>query len=106
MGVVGRLFDRLLGLPETTTPDVEVARDLRVPMPDGVTLVADRCRPLGAGSLPVVLVRSPYGKHRGCGGGSVGWVGGEPEAEQVAAPLRLRMVVVGRAAVQDDMVVE
>src|SRR5687767_11012973 len=35
-----------------------------------------------------------------------GRFGGEPEAEQVAAALRLGVVLVGRAAVQDDVVVE
>ncbi|MCA2221102.1 CocE/NonD family hydrolase [Nonomuraea aurantiaca] len=64
MGVLGRLFDRYLGLPEAVVHDVAVARDLRVPMPDGVVLLADRYRPRGAGPLPVVLMRTPYGKHR------------------------------------------
>ncbi|MEO3871741.1 CocE/NonD family hydrolase [Nonomuraea sp. B12E4] len=64
MSVLSWLFDRFLGLPKATTPAVEVTRDLSVPMPDGVVLVADRYRPRGAGPLPVVLVRTPYGKHR------------------------------------------
>ncbi|TMR28942.1 CocE/NonD family hydrolase [Nonomuraea zeae] len=62
--MLSRLFDRYLGLPEPTTPDVEVTRDLRVPMPDGVVLLADRYRPRGSEALPVVLIRTPYGKHR------------------------------------------
>ncbi|GAA3609873.1 CocE/NonD family hydrolase [Nonomuraea rosea] len=64
MSVLSRLFDRYLGLPEPTTPDLDVTRDLRVPMPDGVVLLADRYRPRGSGPLPVVLIRTPYGKHR------------------------------------------
>ncbi|GAA4968116.1 putative CocE/NonD family hydrolase [Nonomuraea thailandensis] len=64
MGMLSRLFDRLLGLPEATTPDLEIARDLRVPMPDGVVLRADRYRPRGSEPLPVVLIRTPYGKHK------------------------------------------
>lgn len=64
MGMLGGLFDRLLDLPEATTPDVEVHHDLRVPMPDGVVLRADRYRPRGAGPLPVVLIRTPYGRRR------------------------------------------
>ncbi|WP_431926759.1 CocE/NonD family hydrolase [Nonomuraea jabiensis] len=64
MGLLSGLLDRFLGLPEATTPDIEVTHDLRVPMPDGVVLLADRYRPRGAGSLPVVLVRTPYGKHK------------------------------------------
>ncbi|RSN68094.1 CocE/NonD family hydrolase [Actinomadura sp. WAC 06369] len=57
-----RIADRLLGLPAETTPAVETARDLRVPMPDGAVLRADLHRPRGAGPLPAVLVRTPYGK--------------------------------------------
>ncbi|MGW0804882.1 CocE/NonD family hydrolase [Nonomuraea sp. NPDC002799] len=64
MSVLSRLFDRILGLPEATTPDLDVTRDLRVPMPDGVVLRADRYRPRSVGPLPVVLIRTPYGRHR------------------------------------------
>ncbi len=31
-------------------------------MPDGVTLLADRYEPVGAGRAPVILIRSPYGR--------------------------------------------
>ncbi|MFH8404256.1 CocE/NonD family hydrolase [Streptomyces sp. NPDC018019] len=61
---LGRLVDRYLDLPEPVTPDVECVRDLRVPMRDGTVLLADRYRPRGAGPLPVVLLRTPYGKHK------------------------------------------
>ncbi|WP_222853854.1 CocE/NonD family hydrolase [Fodinicola acaciae] len=54
-------IDRLLGLPPATTPDVEIHREL-TPMPDGVVLVADRLRPRGDKPLPVVIVRTPYGR--------------------------------------------
>ncbi|OLT36074.1 peptidase S15 [Actinomadura sp. CNU-125] len=54
--------DRLLGLPGETTPAVETARGLPVAMPDGVVLRADLHRPRGAGPLPVVLIRTPYGR--------------------------------------------
>lgn len=64
MGMLSRLFDRFFDLPEATTPDIEIVRDLAVPMPDGVVLLADRYRPRGAGPLPVVLMRTPYGKHK------------------------------------------
>lgn len=64
MSVLGRLFDRFLGLPEALAGEVAVARDLRITMPDGAVLLADRYRPRGAGPLPVVLMRTPYGKHR------------------------------------------
>ncbi|MFI6734233.1 CocE/NonD family hydrolase [Nonomuraea sp. NPDC050451] len=64
MGLLSGLLDRFLGLPEATTPDIEITHDLSIPMPDGVVLLADRYRPRGAGPLPVVLVRTPYGKHK------------------------------------------
>ncbi len=64
MAVMGRLVDRLFGLPEVPSPDVRMARDLRVPMPDGVELVADLYRPHGAGPMPAVLIRTPYGKRQ------------------------------------------
>ncbi|HEY6747958.1 MAG TPA: CocE/NonD family hydrolase [Mycobacteriales bacterium] len=57
----GLLADAALGLPLRATP-YEVERDLPVPMPDGVALLADRYRPAGAGPLPVVLIRLPYGR--------------------------------------------
>lgn len=68
MSMAGRLADRFLGLPRTgadaAAVDVGIARDLRVPMPDGAVLVADLYRPRGAGPLPAVLVRTPYGKRQ------------------------------------------
>lgn len=64
MAVWGRLVDRFLGLPESASPHGETVHDLRVPMPDGVVLVADLYRPRGAGPLPVVLLRTPYGKRQ------------------------------------------
>ena len=54
--------DRALGLPLRATP-YELRPDVPVPMPDGVVLLGDHYRPLRpAGPLPVVLVRSPYGR--------------------------------------------
>ncbi len=41
---------------------VRVHRDLEVPAPDGVTLLADRYAPQGLDRPPVILVRSPYGR--------------------------------------------
>jgi hypothetical protein len=66
MGALGRLggllADAALGLPLRAVP-YTVARDVAVPMPDGVTLLGDHYRPSGAaGPLPVVLVRLPYGR--------------------------------------------
>src|SRR5690606_20287380 len=39
-----------------------VERDLPVPMPDGVTLLADRYVPTGVERPPTILVRTPYGR--------------------------------------------
>jgi putative CocE/NonD family hydrolase len=59
----GRLVDRLagwvLGLGPPTTA-YALARGLRVPMRDGVTLAADLYRP--ASPVGTVLVRGPYGR--------------------------------------------
>ncbi|HST66161.1 MAG TPA: CocE/NonD family hydrolase [Mycobacteriales bacterium] len=55
------LTDAALGLPLTATPHT-VERDLPVAVPDGVSLLGDLYRPVGAGPLPVVLIRLPYGR--------------------------------------------
>lgn len=41
---------------------VEVDRDLRVPMRDGVELLADHYAPVSIGPRPTLLVRCPYGR--------------------------------------------
>jgi putative CocE/NonD family hydrolase len=57
------LMQRMLHLDPPLTRDLAVERDLRVPMPDGVVLLADRYAPRDAGErLPVALLRSPYGR--------------------------------------------
>lgn len=58
--LVDRVAGRVLGLGRRTTPYV-VARGVRVPMRDGVTLAADLYRPK-APPLGTVLVRGPYGR--------------------------------------------
>ncbi len=66
-GIADRAVDRLLGLPRETVRYV-LRRDVAVPMPDGVMLLGDHYRPAGddpAGDdrpLPLVLIRSPYGR--------------------------------------------
>jgi putative CocE/NonD family hydrolase len=60
---ISHLAERLLKLPAPVTRDVVVQRDLRVPMPDGVELLADRWAPRTGGSgLPTALLRGPYGR--------------------------------------------
>src|SRR6266571_1211172 len=57
------LIQRLLRLDPPQTRDLVTERDLRVPMPDGAVLLADRYAPRGADpSLPTALIRSPYGR--------------------------------------------
>jgi uncharacterized protein len=57
------LMERVLRLPPPLTRDLVVERDLRVRMPDGVDLLADRWAPAtGGGGLPTVLMRTPYGR--------------------------------------------
>jgi putative CocE/NonD family hydrolase len=41
---------------------VAVERKLRIPMPDGIGLLADHYRPLAPGAFPTILVRSGYGR--------------------------------------------
>jgi uncharacterized protein len=59
--LIGRALGRLLGLPSHTT-DYEVVHQVRVPMRDGVELVADHYRPLTSNSAGTLLVRTPYGR--------------------------------------------
>lgn len=50
--------------------DIDIVRDLRVPMTDGVELLGDLYRPRGADeSLPTIVIRGPYGR-RGVMGGA------------------------------------
>ena len=60
--LAGRAVDRAVGLPCPAVPYV-VRPDVAVVMPDGVVLLGDHYRPAGHdGPLPVVLIRSPYGR--------------------------------------------
>ncbi len=60
--IAGLAADRMLGLPLRAAPYL-VRRDIAVPMADGVVLLGDHYRPAGDDRpLPVVLVRSPYGR--------------------------------------------
>jgi uncharacterized protein len=60
--LAGPAIDRVMGLPPAATPYL-VRPDIGAPMPDGVVLLGDHYRPGGPDRpLPVVLVRSPYGR--------------------------------------------
>src|SRR5208282_4742947 len=67
MTIASRFFERAMKLPPAPNRAVQVQRDLRIPMPDGVELLADRYVPGGTGRPPLVLVRSPYGRRGGWG---------------------------------------
>ncbi len=60
MTIVDRVASRVLGLPRASA-GYTVERGLRVPMRDGVELVADRYVPDGP-VLGTLLVRGPYGR--------------------------------------------
>ncbi|HEX8869406.1 MAG TPA: CocE/NonD family hydrolase [Lentzea sp.] len=75
--MISRLIERRLRLSPPLTRDVVVQKDLRVPMPDGVELLADRWMPRSGGDgLPTALLRSPYGR------GRIGQILARPLAER------------------------
>jgi uncharacterized protein len=61
MTIASRFCQRAMKLPHPSTRNLQVERDLRIPMPDGAVLLADRYLPRGS-RPPLVLVRSPYGR--------------------------------------------
>lgn len=63
MNLISHVIQRKLKLRPPHTRDLVVQRDLRVPMRDGVELLADRLAPrTGGENLPIALLRSPYGR--------------------------------------------
>ncbi len=62
MTLVSRLVGIVAKLPPAKTHAVVVERDLKIPMPDGVTLLANRYIPRGGEHAPIILVRCPYGR--------------------------------------------
>jgi putative CocE/NonD family hydrolase len=64
--VVSRILGRLAHLPPAEHTEVEVEHDLPMTTADGAVLLADRLCPVGveATTLPVVLLRSPYGRRQ------------------------------------------
>ena len=66
--------------------DITIERDLRVPMDDGVELLADLIRPVGADvpALPTVVIRGPYGR-RGLLAGSARALCGSPSRSSAAS---------------------
>lgn len=63
MSLMSHVLQRQQKLPEPQTRRLRVDKDLRVPMRDGVDLLADRWAPRDGGDgLPTALIRSPYGR--------------------------------------------
>jgi len=62
MSFISRLVSWLMRLPPAHTHDLVITRDIKIPMPDGVVLLADHYAPRSGGPLPTLLVRSPYGR--------------------------------------------
>lgn len=60
MTLMGRLVARLLKLPPAETHAVDVEKNLKIPMSDGVVLLADHYAPRGLGPRPTLLRLSPY----------------------------------------------
>ncbi|MFJ1967438.1 CocE/NonD family hydrolase [Streptomyces sp. NPDC087903] len=78
MSLISHLVQRQLKLSEPSTRNLVVQRDLRVPMPDGVDLLADRWAPKAGGEgLPTALIRTPYGR-----AGIIGAIMARPLAER------------------------
>jgi uncharacterized protein len=78
VNLVSHFVQRRLKLGPPATRDVVVHRDLRVPMPDGVELLADRWAPrVGGEGLPTALIRTPYGRS-----GPIGALLARPLAER------------------------
>jgi putative CocE/NonD family hydrolase len=62
MTLASRLFAARLGIPPAATSDVTVQRDARVRAPDGTVLLTDAYVAAPGRPLPVILLRSPYGR--------------------------------------------
>jgi uncharacterized protein len=60
MSVMSWLMARWAKLPPAETRNVALTRNLAIPMPDGVSLLADHYAPVGLGERPTVLTRSVY----------------------------------------------
>jgi len=62
MSILSRIAGSIAKLPPAETYDILIERDLKVPMPDGVILLADRYAPRGVEKPPLILVRCCYGR--------------------------------------------
>lgn len=60
MSLMSRMMGRMFKLPPAETYDISVERDLKIPMPDGVDLLADRYYSQSLGQRLTVLIQSIY----------------------------------------------
>jgi putative CocE/NonD family hydrolase len=60
MTLMSRLAAWLSKLPPAETYEVDVEKNIQIPMPDGVVLLADHYAPRHLGRRPTLLMRSPY----------------------------------------------
>ncbi|MEV1005001.1 hypothetical protein [Nonomuraea sp. NPDC050202] len=57
MSIAARVLAKRAKLAPAETENVTIDKDLPVPMPDGVVLLADHYAPQGLGDRPTVLIR-------------------------------------------------
>lgn len=62
VSIGSRILAYLWDLPKPDVRDIVEHRDLGVAMSDGVELATDRYHPRHGENLPVILIRSPYGR--------------------------------------------
>src|SRR5947208_11096492 len=62
MSLTGRFINWLLRLPPAETHNIAITRNVEIPMPDGVVLLADYYAPRNLPKRPTLLVRTPYGR--------------------------------------------
>jgi putative CocE/NonD family hydrolase len=62
MNIRSRIIGRRWRLPPPVSRDIVEHLALPIPMRDGVELLTDRYHPRGGEQLPVILIRSPYGR--------------------------------------------
>jgi putative CocE/NonD family hydrolase len=77
MSLTSRILAGLMHLPPAETHNIAITRNIEVPMPDGVVLLADHYAPRRTRGRPTILVRTPYGR-----GGLFGSLYARPFAER------------------------
>ena len=77
MSIGSRFIGWVFKLAPAKTRNIIIEHDIKVPMYDGVELLADRYYPRGDGKVPTLLVRSCYGKT-----GFIGFLNGRLYAER------------------------